>query len=97
MTTIPIGYADGFSRSLSNKGSVLINSSRANVLGRVSMGLTVVDASSTGSVKMGDDIVVLGKSGDEEISAEEIASLVGSVNYKVACNIPKRMPRFYTK
>ena len=97
VATIPIGYADGFSRGLSNKGSVLINSSRASVLGRVSMGLTVVDVSNAGSVKMGDDVVILGKSGDEEINAEEIASLIGSVNYEVVCNISKRVPRFYTK
>ncbi len=97
VATIPFGYADGFPRALSNKGSVLINSSRARVLGRVSMGQTVVDISNAGSVRMGDDVVVLGKNGDDEITAEEIASLAGSVNYEVVCNVSKRVPRFYRK
>ncbi len=97
VATIPIGYSDGFSTTLSNKGSVLINSLRAHVLGRVSMDQIVVDVSHVGNVKMGDDVIILGRSGDEEITAEEIASLVGGMNYEIVCGISDRVPRFYVK
>jgi len=93
--TIPFGYADGLPRSLSNKGSVLINGKRAKILGRVSMDQIVVDVSKIGDVKVGDDVVIMGESGDESITAEEIAEIAGTINYEIVCGISKRVPRIY--
>ncbi len=95
VATIPFGYADGLPRSLSNKGCVLLNGKRAKILGRVSMDQIVVDVSNIEGVKIGDDAVIIGKSGNDEITAEEIAELDGTINYEIVCGISKRVPRIY--
>ncbi len=95
VATIPFGYADGLPRSLSNKGFVLLNGKRAKILGRISMDQIVVDVSDIEDVKIGDDAVIIGKSGDDEITAEEIAELAGTINYEIVCGISKRVPRIY--
>ncbi len=95
VATIPFGYADGFPRVLSNKGFVLLKGKRAKILGRVSMDQIVVDISNIEDVKIGDDVVIIGKSGEDEITAEEIARLAGTINYEIVCGISKRVPRIY--
>lgn len=95
VATIPFGYADGLPRALSNKGHVLINGKRAKIIGRVSMDQTIVDVSDIENVKIGDDAVIIGKSGTEEITAEEIAEIAGMINYEIVCGISKRVPRIY--
>ncbi len=95
VATIPFGYADGLPRSLSNKGYVLIHSKRARILGRVSMDQIVVDVSDIFNVKMGDDVIIMGKSGNEKITAEEIAEMANTINYEIVCGISKRVPRIY--
>lgn len=94
VATVPFGYADGLPRSLSNKGEVLVKGKRAKILGRVSMDQIVVDVSGE-DVNVGDDVVIIGKSGNEEITAEEIARLDGTINYEIVCGISKRVPRIY--
>lgn len=93
VATIPVGYADGYWRHLSNIGQVLINGKRRKILGRVCMDQFVVEADE--NVKIGDEVVLIGKQGNEHITAEEIADKVGTINYEVTCRISKRVPRKY--
>lgn len=94
VATIPVGYADGFSRKLSNKGWVLIRGRKYSVVGRVSMDLTIVDVGKNG-VSMGDEVVLIGEQGDQIISADDLAKLEDSISYEVVCAIGKRVPRIY--
>lgn len=95
VATLPIGYADGFSRRLSNAGSVLIGGRRCPVLGRVCMDLTMVDATGVPGVKVGDEAVVLGRQGGAEVTAEDMAELLGTISYEVLCGVSARVPRVY--
>lgn len=96
IATIPMGYGDGYPRSLSNTGYVLINGKRANIVGRVCMDQFMVDVTGM-DVKTGDLVVLAGKSGDEEIFIDELAVTAGSFNYEFICDIGKRVPRVYIK
>ena len=91
IATVCIGYADGYSRSLSNKGRVLINGEYAPVIGRVCMDQLMVDVTSLSSVEVGDEVVILGTDGENSITAEEIAELTGTINYEVVCQFQKRV------
>lgn len=95
IATLPIGYADGYSTLLSNRGEVLIRGKRAPVVGRVCMDLITVDVTDIPGVKKGDEVVLIGKQVEERITAEEIASTIGSIPYEVFCLIGKRVPRVY--
>jgi alanine racemase len=95
IATLPIGYADGFNRLLSNRGEVLIRGRRAPVVGTVCMDYIMVDVSHIASVAPGDEVVLLGKQGKERISAEEMAERRGTISYEVFCSIGKRVPRVY--
>lgn len=97
IATVPVGYADGYSRLLSNKGLVLIRGRRAMVVGRVCMDHLMVDATHIPGVRRGDEVVLYGRQGDEEIMIEEMAGLIDTVNYELLCIINKRVPRFYFK
>lgn len=97
IATIPIGYADGYSRLLSNKGKVLINGQRAPIRGRVCMDQFMVDVSHIDDVKVGDEVVLIGTQGDKEVSATELANIIGTINYEITCDITKRVPRIYIK
>ena len=94
VATISCGYADGYPRLLSNKGRVLINGVSCPILGRVCMDQFMVDASGV-DAKIDDEVILIGKSGSEEITADEIARLTGTINYEVVCDIGKRVPRIY--
>jgi len=95
IATIPMGYADGYARLLSNKGEVLINGQRAPIRGRVCMDQFMVDVTHIDDVKIGDEVVLIGKQGDAEFSATEMADLIGTINYEITCDITKRVPRIY--
>jgi len=92
---VPLGYGDGYRRLLSNKGSVLIHGRRCPILGRVCMDQCVVDVSSVPDVQLDDEVVALGRQGDEQISAEEIAALAETINYEVTTSIMPRVTRVY--
>ncbi len=92
---VPVGYGDGFHRSLSNKGLVLIHGQRAPVLGRVSMDQIVVDISGIPDVQMDDEVVLLGQQGQERLSAEEVAKEAGTINYEVTTSLLPRVARLY--
>lgn len=91
IATVCIGYADGYSRSLSNVGRVLINGEYAPVIGRVCMDQLMVDVTGLTNVKVGDEVTVLGKDGENEITAEELAELTNTINYEVVCQFQKRV------
>ena len=97
VATIPVGYADGYPRQLSNKGWVLIHGKKAPILGRVCMDQFMVDVTEIGDVKKGDEVTLLGRDGDEFISIEEIGDLCGRFSYEFACEISPRVPRIYVK
>ena len=90
---IPQGYADGYPRSLSNKGFVLIGGKMCQVLGRVSMNMFVVDATKAPGVDEGDEVVIIGSQGKSELSAETIAELSGTINYETTTRISALLPR----
>jgi len=92
---LPVGYADGFSRALSNRGEVLIKGKRAPVVGRVCMDMTLVDVSHIQEVKVGDEVVLFGRQSDEFISVDEVASKAGTINYEVICTVGSKVPRVY--
>lgn len=95
VATVSVGYADGYPRSLSNKGCVLIGGVRCPVIGRVCMDQMMVDISRAGDVKRGDDAVIVGHCGEEYISADEVSEAAGSFNYEFVCGISRRVPRVY--
>lgn len=95
IATLPIGYADGYSHHLSNCGEVLIRGKRAPVVGRVCMDFIMVDVTDIPRVSVGDEVVLIGKQGKEEITVDEIASKIGTISYEVLCSIGKRVPRIY--
>lgn len=97
IATIPVGYADGYPRSLSGKGHVLIHGKKAPILGRVCMDQFMVDITDIDHVKMGDEVTLIGKDGEEELTMEYLGDLSGRFNYELACDITRRVPRVYYK
>ncbi|MCQ2471990.1 MAG: alanine racemase [Clostridia bacterium] len=94
IATIPVGYADGYPRLLSNKGRVIINGRYANIIGRVCMDQFMVDVTGF-DAKRGDTVILMGTDGENTVSAEEIGDISGRFNYELICDINKRVPRVY--
>ena len=97
VATIPVGYGDGYPRSLSNKGSVLIHGKRARILGRVCMDQFMVHVTDIPETKFMDRVVLVGSDGDDRISVEELSELSGRFNYEFVCCLGKRIPRVYRR
>lgn len=95
IATVSIGYADGYPRSLSNKGWVLIHGKKAPIVGRVCMDQTMVDITDIEDVEIEDVVTLIGSDGEERIAVEDMADLSGSFNYEFICDISKRVPRIY--
>ncbi len=95
VAAIPVGYADGYNRLLTNCGDVLIHGRRVPVAGTVCMDWILVDVTDLPEVQVGDQVTLLGRDGDAIITAEEWADKVGSITYEVFCNISKRVPRVF--
>jgi alanine racemase len=95
VATLPLGYADGISRALSNRGAVLVRGCRAPILGRVCMDMTMVDVSATPAAAVGDEVVLIGRQGDAAITADEVAATAGTISYEVLAGIGPRIPRSY--
>ena len=93
---IPVGYADGFSRKLSNKADVLIRGQRCPVRGNVCMDVVVADVTDVDGVSVGDEVVFIGRQGDESISVEEIAENAETIPYEVLTGIGPRIQRVYS-
>ena len=97
VATIPVGYADGYRRSLSGKFYVLIHGKKAPILGRICMDQMMVDVTDIPEAKLNDRVVLVGRSGDEEITMEAIAAAADSFNYEMVCGISRRVPRLYCR
>ena len=95
VATVPVGYADGYRRSLSNRFHVLIRGKKAPILGRVCMDQMMVDVTDIPDVQINDRVVLVGCDGDETITMEQIAAVADSFNYEFVCGISRRVPRFY--
>jgi alanine racemase len=96
IATLPIGYADGLSRQLSNCGQFLVHGQKALIAGRVCMDQTMIDVTNVPSCKQGDEVIIFGRNAEAFQSIDEIALLMGTINYEVVCLIGKRVPRIYT-
>lgn len=92
---LPIGYADGYPRLVSNKGSVLVRGKRAPVVGRISMDLTSVDVTDIPECASGDEVVLIGSQGEDWLRAEEVAGWADTISYEIFCGISSRVPRIY--
>lgn len=95
IATIPIGYQDGYSRILTNISKVIINGFFANVVGRISMDWTIVDVTDIPNVKIDDEVILIGKSGELKIKAEDLAVLSDTISYEITCGINRRVWRKY--
>jgi len=93
VATLPLGYGDGYSRLLSNRGEVLIHGHRAPLIGRVCMDMCMIDVSGVEPVNVGDEVVLFG----EDLSVNEIAAKVGTINYEIVCAVGKRVPRIHVQ
>ena len=95
IATVPVGYADGYPRKMSNQGRVIIRGRYARILGRVCMDQMMVDVTDIPGVQENDEVTVMGRDGDAVIYAEEIADYAETINYEITCGISKRVPRVY--
>ena len=95
IATLPVGYADGYHRLLSNRGAALVRGKRAPIVGRINMDLTMVDVTDIGEVAQGDEVVLLGQQGGEAISADEMAGWAETISYEILTSISARVPRVY--
>jgi alanine racemase len=95
IATVPVGYADGLSRALSNRGHAIINDQYCGIVGSISMDLTLLDVTDIPGVEVGSEVTLIGKSESCAISALEIAAVLNTVPYEVLCSIGKRVPRLY--
>ncbi|MGN0288300.1 MAG: alanine racemase [Lachnospiraceae bacterium] len=97
VATVPVGYGDGYPRSLSGKGYVLVRGKKAPVLGRICMDQFMIDVTHIPQVKEGDEVVLIGRDGEENITMEEVGTLAERFNYEMACIMGKRVPRVYSR
>jgi alanine racemase len=95
IATLPFGYADGYTRLLFGKASVLVNGKLAPVVGRICMDQCMIDVTDCGEVNVGDEVIVMGNAENININADYIADLMGTINYEVLCMVSKRVPRVY--
>lgn len=97
IATIPIGYADGYSRLLIPGAKVIVNGKFAPVVGRICMDQCMIDVTDVGTVKTGDEVIILGQSGDLKINADDYAEILGTINYEILCMFKHRIPKVYIK
>lgn len=95
IATIPIGYQDGYTRSLSNSGRVIVRGAFVPVVGRISMDWITLDVTEIEGVEIGDEVTLIGEQGGARISAEDLAELTGTISYEITCGIDRRVPRVY--
>jgi alanine racemase len=97
IATVPVGYADGFNRLLSNRGHMLVHDQRVPIVGRVCMDLTMIDVGGVSDVAVEDEVVVFGASSNDSVTADEIALKLNTINYEIVSTITARVPRVYIK
>jgi len=97
IATLPIGYADGYSRSLFNKAMVIVNDKLVPVVGKICMDQCMIDITGMEHIKVGDEVILMGESENNSFTGDDIAKIMGTINYEVTCMISKRVPRVYIK
>lgn len=97
IATVPVGYGDGYRRDLSNRGHALAGARRVPVVGRVCMDHLMLDVTGLENIASGDEVVLYGRQGEEEISVDEVAGRLGTISYELLCALDKRVPRFYRR
>ncbi|MEG0591481.1 MAG: alanine racemase, partial [Lachnospiraceae bacterium] len=97
VATIPVGYGDGYPRSLSNKGYVLIRGKKAPIIGRICMDQFMVDVTDIEGVRFGDKVTLIGRDHEEWLPVEILSELSGRFNYEFVCDLGKRIPRVYVR
>ncbi len=97
IATLPVGYADGFTRMLTGKAEVLIRGQKVPVVGRICMDQTTINVSALHQVQIGEEVVIFGTQGESSIPADDLARALGTINYEITCMIAKRVPRVYTR
>ena len=97
IATIPIGYADGYTRLLFNKAKAIVNDKLVPVVGRICMDQCMLDVTEAGDIKVGDEVILIGERNGVRFNGDDIAGLLGTINYEVTCMISKRVPRVYIK
>ena len=95
IATIPLGYADGLNRNLSNNMEVLVKGRRVPQVGNICMDMTLIDVSEVPGLQLGEEVVIFGKQGEEQIYVEELAERSNTIPYELLCNVSKRVPRIY--
>lgn len=95
IATVGVGYADGYPRALSNQGRMLVHGMYVPIVGRVCMDQTMIDVTEVKDVKVGDEVVLVGKQGEQLLSVEELAGMSASFNYEFVCNVNRRVPRIF--
>jgi alanine racemase len=93
IATLPVGYADGYNRMLSNRAEVLVRGRRAPVVGTVCMDMCMVDVTAIPEASLHDEVVLLGRQGEQEISARELAAICGTIPYEILTSVGTRVPR----
>jgi alanine racemase len=97
IASLPIGYADGYTRLLSGKAEALVKGQRVPLVGRICMDQCMIDVTGIEDVKVGDEVVLFGQQGDNFISIDEVAKKLGTINYEIVCMISRRIPRVYVR
>ncbi|MBQ4517044.1 MAG: alanine racemase [Clostridia bacterium] len=97
VATVPVGYADGYSRFLSNKAEMIVNGQKVPVIGRICMDQCMIDVTSVHTITVGDIVTVIGKEGEASVTADDLAEKAETISYEVLCDISKRVPRLYIK
>ena len=95
VAVLPIGYADGFNRKLSNRGEVLVRGQRAKIIGLVCMDMVMIDVTEIPEAAVGDEVILIGRQGTEQITAADLAEWTGTIPYEILCAIGPRIPRRY--
>ncbi|MDP3447628.1 MAG: alanine racemase C-terminal domain-containing protein, partial [Eubacteriales bacterium] len=95
--TLAVGYGDGYKRCLSDRAEVLIRGKRARQIGTICMDQMMIDLTNVPDAEVGDDVVLLGKQGNEEITADELGDKAGTISYEILLCVSERVPRIYTK
>ncbi len=97
IATIPVGYADGYSRTLSNKAQVIVNGELCNIVGNICMDQCMIDVTNVNNISIGDEVILFGKGDEAELPVESLAEKMGTINYEILCMVGKRIPRVYIK
>ena len=97
IATVPVGYADGYSRTMSSKARVIVGGQYAPQVGNICMDQFMIDITDIEGVKVGDEVILMGTDGDKTILCEELADIQGTINYEVVCDVGKRVPRVYIR